>query len=102
LAIVNIESLFSLCRKFVCRDNHFSFGKSHQNLYKWENPSDLFYGMTSGGSRNIENMKSHRMHDKEETSSDTPCALLWDESLIWGLMARQALMEAGLDRKSVV
>jgi hypothetical protein len=25
-----------------------------------------------------------------------PCALLWDESLLWGLMARQALREAGL------
>jgi len=36
------------------------------------------------------------MHDKEETSPDRPCALLWDESLIWGLMARQALMGAGL------
>ena len=25
-----------------------------------------------------------------------PCAILWDESFIWGLMARRALMEAGL------
>ena len=42
------------------------------------------------------NMTSHWTHDKEETSSDRCCALLWDESLIWGLMARQALIEAGL------
>jgi hypothetical protein len=41
-------------------------------------------------------MTSHWMHDKEETSPDRPCALFWDESLIWGLMARQALTEAGL------
>ena len=41
-------------------------------------------------------MTSQRTHEKEETASDKPCALLWDESFIWGLMARQALMEAGL------
>ena len=28
--------------------------------------------------------------------TERPCALLWDESFLWGLMARRALMEAGL------
>ena len=32
----------------------------------------------------------------EKEVSKRACALLWDESLAWGLMARQALKEAGL------
>ncbi len=28
--------------------------------------------------------------------SESPCALLWDESFLWGLMAWRALREAGL------
>ena len=31
-----------------------------------------------------------------ETASEKPCALLWDESFLWGIMARRALLEAGL------
>ena len=31
-----------------------------------------------------------------ETASEKPCALLWDESFLWGVMARRALLEAGL------
>jgi len=32
----------------------------------------------------------------DETASGKPCALLWDESFLWGVMARRALLEAGL------
>jgi putative intracellular protease/amidase len=31
-----------------------------------------------------------------ETLRKRPCALLWEESFLWGVMARQALSEAGL------
>ena len=31
-----------------------------------------------------------------KTQVKRPCALLWDESFLWGLMARRALREAGL------
>ncbi|MHB8771223.1 MAG: BPL-N domain-containing protein [Syntrophales bacterium] len=31
-----------------------------------------------------------------EASPRKPCALLWDESFLWGVMARRALREAGL------
>jgi putative intracellular protease/amidase len=37
----------------------------------------------------------HILCDREALP-ERPCALLWDESLLWGLMARQALKEAGL------
>ena len=33
---------------------------------------------------------------KKEMYQATPCALFWDESLLWGLMAWRALIEAGL------
>ncbi|MGO9139280.1 MAG: BPL-N domain-containing protein [Syntrophales bacterium] len=33
---------------------------------------------------------------RKKRVSKKACALLWDESFAWGLMARQALMEAGL------
>lgn len=33
---------------------------------------------------------------EHRTLPERPCALLWDESFLWGLMARQALTEAGL------
>ncbi len=36
------------------------------------------------------------MLNRTPSSFKNPCALLWDESLLWGLMARRALMAAGL------
>ena len=33
---------------------------------------------------------------RQKGVSKRACALLWDESFAWGLMARQALTEAGL------
>lgn len=33
---------------------------------------------------------------EQEASLPKPCALLWDESFLWGVMARRALSEAGL------
>jgi hypothetical protein len=33
---------------------------------------------------------------RKEMAPERPCALLWDESYLWGVMARQALIEAGL------
>jgi hypothetical protein len=41
-------------------------------------------------------MTIDRTKGKAETFTDRPCAVLWDESLLWGLMARQALADAGL------
>jgi hypothetical protein len=35
-------------------------------------------------------------HRRKKGVSKKACALLWDESLAWGLMARKALTEAGL------
>ena len=35
-------------------------------------------------------------HRRKKSVSKKACALLWDESFAWGLMARQALTEAGL------
>ncbi len=37
----------------------------------------------------------HRAYENE-ASLPKPCALLWDESFLWGVMARRALREAGL------
>ncbi|HUH65313.1 MAG TPA: BPL-N domain-containing protein [Syntrophales bacterium] len=36
------------------------------------------------------------MAERETDKPTRTCALLWDESFTWGLMARKALMEAGL------
>ncbi len=33
---------------------------------------------------------------EHKTLQEIPCAFLWDESFLWGLMARQALLEGGL------
>jgi len=35
-------------------------------------------------------------HDEAEKLPKRPCALFWDESLLWGLMAWRALREAGV------
>ena len=35
-------------------------------------------------------------HGDAETLSKRPCALLWDESFLWGVMAWRAIKEAGL------
>lgn len=36
------------------------------------------------------------MPSQEKSFAKRPCALLWDESFLWGLMARRALRDAGL------
>jgi hypothetical protein len=36
------------------------------------------------------------MTSEKKEYPEKPCALLWDESFLWGLMARRALTEAGL------
>jgi len=41
-------------------------------------------------------MTSKRVEHKKEKVREKPCAFLWDESFLWGLMARQALRDAGL------
>jgi len=41
-------------------------------------------------------MNTDHDHFKAEKLPKRPCALLWDESLLWGLMAWRALREAGL------
>jgi len=38
----------------------------------------------------------HRRGNPEGLPKKSPCALLWDQSFLWGVMARQALAEAGL------
>jgi len=40
--------------------------------------------------------RTTRTKHRQEDASKKACALLWDESLAWGLMARKALTEAGL------
>jgi hypothetical protein len=41
-------------------------------------------------------MNPNRVERRKKIAGGKPCALLWDESFLWGLMARQALTEAGL------
>ncbi|MDQ5988023.1 MAG: hypothetical protein CSYNP_03776 [Syntrophus sp. SKADARSKE-3] len=41
-------------------------------------------------------MESIPLHQHRKISSFRPCAMLWDESLTWGIMARQTLMGASL------
>jgi hypothetical protein len=41
-------------------------------------------------------MTAQDVHRKVTKQPSRPCALLWDESLVWGLMARRALTDAGL------
>ena len=40
--------------------------------------------------------KNTKTQRRQKDVSKRACALLWDESFAWGLMARQALAEAGL------
>ena len=41
-------------------------------------------------------MTSKRLEHGKEIARKKPCAFLWDESFLWGLMARRALRDAGL------
>ena len=41
-------------------------------------------------------MTAYHAYRGTEAVSEKPCALLWDESLLWGVMAWRALREAGL------
>jgi len=41
-------------------------------------------------------MTAKLVERRKEMAPEKPCALFWDESFLWGLMARRALMEVGL------
>ena len=73
---------------------HFLFGMGRQSRYR------VFAGVPSiTGSRESVPMASttaDHMLCITETVPKKPCALLWDESLLWGVMAWRALREAGL------
>jgi putative intracellular protease/amidase len=52
--------------------------------------------MRQRGDETMTTVSGDRQGGTREGRPERPCALLWEESFLWGVMARQALADAGL------